>query len=569
MFSKYPMLEVDAALSIVKASLTDLGSEIIPLEDCLGRVLSSEIRSPIAFPPFRASVMDGYAVHSSETPGVFPIFQHCRAGDQSSDLPSGHCSYITTGAALPLSADAVVPVEEVKFENGSVTLPQARPGQWIREVGSDIAPDTVLGSPGQLLTPQHLALIASVGLTRLQVLKTPRIGLISTGNELRNIGENLGYGEIVDTNRLMLKMLSEEAKCTVKDYGILRDSYEEIRDKVLGICEECDFVVSSGGVSMGDKDFVKPLVENEGQVLFGRVNMKPGKPMTFGRVKNSLVFALPGNPASCFVCFYLFVRMAIDCVLKQPGLPLVSVRLLQPQKLDPRPEFHRAVVAWDGSAFQALSTGPQQSSRLLSTVQANAILHFPSSNQSNTIEGFVSATLLRPFSDVPKINPPETEHFSSEIKVRTAGILIVSDRAFRGVYEDKTGPLLEKWCKERWECRVVRRIVPDEKGEIKEGILAMAEECDVVITSGGTGFGSRDVTPEATREVIEKEAPGLVVKMLCEGMKNTEFACLSRMVAGAIGKTLVVNFPGSVGGVTDCFNSIYKIVPHAVKLLTT
>ena len=456
MFSKYPMISVDEAQSLIKSQIPCLPHELIGIQSAKSRVLSSELLSPIDFPPFRASIMDGYAVHSAETPGTFPVHQAVRAGEPLTALPSGFCSYITTGAAVPDQAEAVIPIEDVEIlkESNEIKIPKCKSGQWIREIGSDIKQGEVLGNASDILTAQHIALLASVGIRQAEVRRRPRIGLVSTGNELREIGSELAFGEIIDSNRGMIKMLLEENHCEFRDYGIVRDSFESTREVMLQMSRECDIIISSGGVSMGDHDFVKPIIEQNGEVVFGRVNMKPGKPMTFGKIGGALVFALPGNPVSCFVCYYLFVRYAVDLCVGSEQLPVISVQLDKVQKLDPRPEFHRAIVRWDGGRFVAVSTGAQNSSRLLSAAKANAVLKFPQCSEEVTqISGEVPAILIGSFTCVsfpqPEAAAVKKEAGRSEEEIVKhvpksgepirCGVITVSDRAFRGEYEDKTG----------------------------------------------------------------------------------------------------------------------------------
>lgn len=449
MFSKYPMIPVDQALSLVKSYSQGLGSETVPILSSLSRVLYSDIVSPINFPPFRASVMDGYAVRSSDTPGTLKLHESIRPGDLTVTLPESCCVYITTGAAVPDGADAVVPIEEVKILEHAIVMPLCKPAQWIRAIGSDIKIGETIVQKDEALTPQILATLISTGINSVQVYKTPTVGVISTGNELKQIGEPLQFSEITDSNRYMLKMLLQETKCAVQDYGIVKDVYEDLKLVMKKASTECDILITSGGVSMGDHDYVKGIIEQEGAVIFGRVNMKPGKPMTFGKLGNCLVFGLPGNPVSCFVCYYLFVRHSIDILTNSQPFPVVSVTLQSVQKLDPRPEYHRATVYWNGKKFIAESTGPQQSSRLLSTVRANAILIFPQCSSTDLeITGEVSGILIgkfvtkaedsRPAAAGPGIH--KSHHHCHSVKKNIKfGIVTVSDRAFNKVYEDKTG----------------------------------------------------------------------------------------------------------------------------------
>jgi gephyrin len=566
MFSKFPMIPVEEAKSLIQSSISPIKTEKISLSSSLNRILAEDIHSPIDFPPFRASTMDGYALRSSDSPGTLLLSSPIRAGDSTKPLPLSHCLYITTGAALPSEADSVVPVEDVEIHSDRIKVPQCKANQFIRQVGSDICQGQLIGSKGSVLTAQHLALLASVGLSQVLVKKAPVVGVLSTGSELKDVGQVVQMGQIIDSNRLMLKLLLQEMEVEVRDYGIVQDDFEVLRESIKEMSSQCDLWVSSGGVSMGDKDFVKPIIELEGQVVFGRVNMKPGKPMTFGKIGNCLAFALPGNPVSCFVCFYLFVRLAVDHMLGLPGLPVVQVDLNEKLRLDPRPEYHRAVVIWENNRFLANSTGAQQSSRLLSTVRSNCILMIPAKTDlQSEITGQVKALLLGSFESVfPEI---KSKHRELKKSVRNAAVITVSDRAFQGVYEDTTGPYLKLRCEETWNCQVQCKVVPDELEEIKNAIIDASETCDVVFTTGGTGMAPRDVTPEATLSVIEKNANGLVVKMINDGLRSTEFACLSRQVAGIRGRTLIINFPGSPGGVKDCFESISGLVAHIVFLI--
>ena len=567
------MIPVEEAKSLVLSSLPKIHSEAVPISSSLNRVLSEDIYSPIDFPPFRASTMDGYAVRSIETPNKFSIFSSIRAGDSiSSSLPPSHCSYITTGASVPVEADAVVPIEEVKILDSQIEIPKCQSNQFIRQVGSDISKGELVGQKGSILRASHIALLASIGINEVQVKKMPVVGLLSTGSELKEVGQVCKYGEIVDSNRLMIKLMLQEVGVNIKDYGIVSDEFENIRETIRKMSLECDLWISSGGVSMGDKDYVKPIIEMDGEVVFGRINMKPGKPMTFGKIGNCLAFALPGNPASCFVCYYLFVKMAIDEMICNPQLPIIKVRLNERLKLDFRPEYHRSTVQWDKDHFIAASTGRQQSSRLQSTVNSNCILIFPMKTETQTeIFGEVEGILLSSFSTVPPPPPPAVQadsiHSNQLSSITRVSIITVSDRVHSKTYEDKTGPYLESRVKEVWQCEVDYKVVPDEYADIKSVILSSCESSDLIITTGGTGFGPRDRTPEVTQEIIEKPAQGLITKMLIDGLKSTEFACLSRQLAGTKGKSLIVNFPGSPGGVRDCFESIYKLVPHIVFLI--
>jgi gephyrin len=220
--------------------------------------------------------------------------------------------YVTTGGPVPDFFDAVIPVEETEFVDSThiKITKQMSVGQFVREPGSDIAKGQIVLNKNQVLRAAELGLLATVGHISVTVFRKPIIGLLSTGNELVPAStEVLDDGKIRDSNKLMLKSILKEYQVAgeVKDYGTVSDDEDSLREKMLLACSECHMVVTSGGVSMGELDLVKPFVEKNGEVYFGRLNMKPGKPTTFGKIGRAVVFALPGNPVSAFVTAHLFV----------------------------------------------------------------------------------------------------------------------------------------------------------------------------------------------------------------------------------------------------------------------
>jgi gephyrin len=223
---------------------------------------------------------------------------------------------VTTGGPVSSYFDAVIPVEETDFvdQDHIKILKQMNVGQFIREPGSDIRSGEVVLNKNQTLRAAEIGLLATVGrIKSIKAYKKPLIGLLSTGNELVDAStEHLEDGKIRDSNKLMLKSIIREfgIASEIHDYGTVSDEYEELHTAMQKATKECDIVITSGGVSMGEMDLVKPYVEKNGQVFFGRINMKPGKPTTFGRINKALVFALPGNPVSAFVTCHLFVVMA-------------------------------------------------------------------------------------------------------------------------------------------------------------------------------------------------------------------------------------------------------------------
>ncbi len=392
--SPYPMIPVDAALALVLAHAAPQPAESIPLADALGLVLAKDVVAGEALPPFPASVVDGFALRVAD--GHTP---RRLAGEQMAGVfahvavTPGTAVRITTGAPIPMGADAVVKVEHADEAGDQITLhPAARlaVGTNIRAIGSDITPGLLVLAAGTILGPAELGVLASLGHTHAPVRRRPVVGVFSTGDELVEPGQPLGPGQIRDSNRTTLLAAVATAGGQPLDLGIVRDRPGELEQRLAHALALADLLVTSGGVSMGELDLLKPLLERWGEVHFGRVAMKPGKPFTCAslpaRAPNGeldpglpprLVFALPGNPVSALVTFQLFVIPAIRRHLGMPSphLPSLLVTLGHEFPLDPeRPEYHRVTLRQEGGQFVATSTGSQASSRLLSVAGANALL---------------------------------------------------------------------------------------------------------------------------------------------------------------------------------------------------
>ncbi|WIA42709.1 hypothetical protein OEZ86_008658 [Tetradesmus obliquus] len=392
--------------------------------------------------------MDGYAVVSSDGPGEYPVVGDARAGCSSQDLTlsPGQVAYITTGAPVPPGADAVVKVEDTQpaaaadgdagSQQRRVVICKAVPaGKDIRQVGSDIEAGAVVLQAGERVGVAEVGILATVGAASLPVHRRPRLAVLSTGDEVvAPETANLGPGQIRDCNRAMLLAAAAGAGADAIDLGIARDvegHLEGCLDKA--IAAGVDVLVTSGAVSMGDRDLLKPLLERKGSVHFGRVLMKPGKPLTFatlslpGSSRQLLVFGLPGNPVSSFVCFNLVVVPALRKMSgwAQPQLRRMQVVLTSPLKLDPeRPEYHRVVLGYGrlpaacGAAagqlgWFATSTGNQISSRLLSARSANALLELPRAEGVLEAGSTVSALLIDDLGFMPQAETdvPATEGF--------------------------------------------------------------------------------------------------------------------------------------------------------------
>ncbi|CAH3187565.1 unnamed protein product, partial [Porites evermanni] len=395
--SPYPLVSMSDALSVIKENANCLPKTVVSIEDSLGHILASDVFAQEPFPPFPASVKDGYAVLASDGRGERVVLGPVTAGEiAASHVISGHVMRITTGAPVPQGADSVVQVEDTELlesdddgrtEKRIKILTCPKPGQDIRPIGFDLNKGQQVLSAYEKLGPAELGLMASLGLTDIEVFQKPKVAVLSTGNEVVSPGQVTKAGQIRDSNKIALKSMINSHGFEFIDLGIAADTPQDLESKLSAGLELADVVVSSGGVSMGEKDFLKPVLEDliGATIHFGRVFMKPGKPTTFATVtvggKKKLIFSLPGNPVSAMVTFNLFVLPALNKLTgsQSPELTKIKAKLLQPVSLDARPEYHRVVLSWNSGDLvpSAISTGSQCSSRLLSMRTSNALLVLP------------------------------------------------------------------------------------------------------------------------------------------------------------------------------------------------
>jgi molybdopterin molybdotransferase len=376
------LLSVDDALARLLAEAKPVADiEDVPALEATNRVLARAQRSTMDVPPMDNSAMDGYAVRMQDlkSPGArLRIAQRIQAGAVGTKLEPGTAARIFTGAPIPSGADAVVMQEHCSVEGDEVALKKnPKRGDWIRLTGSDIKKGGEILPAGKRLLPQDTGLAASVGIKALPVYRKVRLGLFFTGDELVMPGEPLAPGRIYNSNRFTLRGLGEVFGCEVRDYGIVPDSLEATREMLRRAASECDVVVTSGGVSVGEADYVKPAVEAEGRLLMWRIAMKPGRPLAFGSVKSSFFIGLPGNPVSSFVTFLIFVR---PFLLRTQGMAHVEPRAMQARadfdwaEPDARREFLR--VKWNAQG--GLDLYPTQDSAVLtSTAWADGLVDNP------------------------------------------------------------------------------------------------------------------------------------------------------------------------------------------------
>jgi molybdopterin molybdotransferase len=385
------LLSVDEALAQLLAGAAPVPDvEDLATLEASGRVLAHAQRSTMDVPPMDNSSMDGYAVRASESaPGArLKVSQKIMAGSVGRPLDAGSVARIFTGAPMPPGADAVVIQEETQLEGDFVALKkQAKPGDWVRYVGSDIRKGSEILPAGKRLLPQDTGLAASIGIRTLPVYRKVKMGLFFTGDELVMPGEPLAPGRIYNSNRFTLRGLARAFDCEVNDYGIVPDSLEATREVLRRAAKECDLIVTSGGVSVGEADYVKPAVEAEGRLLMWRIAMKPGRPLAFGKIGGACFIGLPGNPVSSFVTFLIFVR---PFLLRTQGLEQVEAKVIAARadfdwpEPDARREFLR--VKWNPQG--GLDLYPTQDSAVLaSTAWADGLVDNPAGHAIRKGEG--------------------------------------------------------------------------------------------------------------------------------------------------------------------------------------
>ena len=397
--SAYPMVSVDEALETILARAQPLGLEAVALTEARGRILAQNVLADADLPGMPRSSVDGYAVIAEDDAADFDVLEEVTAGRLAqTQVSRGTAVRIMTGGTLPRGADAVVMVEEVDETNGRATL-QHRPrrGENVHPPGMDLTRGQHVLSAGMRIGAAEVGLLATVGCARVAVFKQPTVAVLATGDELVEPDQTPPPGSVRDSNRYALMAAAEEAGARVAWHGHALDDEDALERAMRDGLHAADVLLTSGGVSMGTRDLIKPLLDKMATIHFGRVSFKPGKPLTFATAEAKLAFGLPGFPVSSLVTFEVFVRPAL---LKLGGAanvmrPRVEVALGHEIRPDPvRPEYQRATVTWKDHHFVAYTTGLQSSSRLMSIVGANALLELSPGNDPLPKGTMVQALLL-------------------------------------------------------------------------------------------------------------------------------------------------------------------------------
>jgi molybdopterin molybdotransferase len=380
-----PVAKARALIASFLAPVTAL--ERVHVRSALGRVLAEDIVSPLAVPGHDNSAMDGYAVRFADLrPDGETVLK--RVGESFAGKPwsgaigAGECVRIFTGGVMPQGADSVVMQERAQEDAGGVHIAAgaiAKAGTNRRFAGEDLRQGQTVFRSGQRLRPAELGMIASLGIGEVSVYRKLRVAFFSTGDELKSVGTALSAGEIYDSNRYTLHGMLTRLNCEVIDMGVVADVPAALERAFATAAQAADVVITSGGVSVGEADYVKALLDKLGEVLFWKIAMKPGRPLAYGKIGSAHFFGLPGNPVSVMVTFYEFVRDALLVLQGQRDIqpaPTFKVPLAAAVKKTPgRTEFQRGILTPDGGGgWTVRTTGDQGSGILSSMSQANCFI---------------------------------------------------------------------------------------------------------------------------------------------------------------------------------------------------
>ena len=376
-------LRVDKAVEAIRACLPRLTqTDRVPVREALGRVLAEDIVPAINVPAHDNSAMDGYAVRFSDLESGETLLREVGSAFAGrvfrGSLGKGECVRVMTGAVMPTGADTVVVQEVIRRDGERVVIPKGqKKAQNVRYAGEDLKAGVAVLHPGKALRPAELGLIASLGIGQVTVKRRLRVAFFATGDELASIGSPLKEGEVYDSNRYTLHGMLTRLGVEIVDLGVVRDDPRLLENAFRKASAEADVVITTGGVSVGEADFVKQLMAKLGEVLFWKIAMRPGRPMAFGQIGNAFLFGLPGNPVAVMVTFYQFVR---DALLHLSGrtdaaIPLLKAAASEPlRKVPGRTEYQRGILFREGNEWKVRTTGQQGSGVLRSMSEANCFI---------------------------------------------------------------------------------------------------------------------------------------------------------------------------------------------------
>ena len=379
---------VEQALQRISDAINTINAQqTVPINESLDRVLAEIVKSNIDVPPYTNSAMDGYAINGDDLPvdgkKKFQLAGTVMAGSPLDKIiQRGECARIMTGGKMPQGTDTVIMQEHVTTNGNTITIgSQHRRGQNVRHSGEDIAVNQAVLEPGKRITAADIGLMASLGIAKVAVKKPLTVAFFSTGDELVAIGSALQEGQIYDSNRYTVAAMLKRFGATILDLGVIKDNKKSIEDAFKQAASQADVLITTGGVSVGDADYVKETLEKLGNVNFWKIAMKPGRPLAFGSINNCLFFGLPGNPVSTMVTFYQFVLPALKKLQGDNSQPPVtlSLRCTTPLRKSPgRIEFQRGIMEHDKNGDLIVRSVGGQGSHILSSMsKANCFIILP------------------------------------------------------------------------------------------------------------------------------------------------------------------------------------------------
>jgi molybdopterin molybdotransferase len=391
-------MPVDQARRLIRQFLSPISGTLrVPIRSALNYILAEDIISPVNVPAHRNSAMDGWAVRFSDlkpdSESALEKIGTSFAGKPfGKSISAGECVRIMTGGVVPDGANCIVMQERAKAAGKQISIsPGQKLGQNLRHAGEDLKAGAIALSKGQPIRPAELGLIASLGIGEVSIYRPLRVAFFSTGDELRSIGSSLGEGQIYDSNRYTIYGMLTQLGCEAYDMGVVADDPVLIENAFVEASKIADVVITSGGVSVGEADFVKQMLNKLGEVLFWKIAMKPGRPLAYGKIGNAHFFGLPGNPVAVMVTFYQFVRESLLVLMGRTNIesfPSLKVLCTSPIKKVPgRTEFQRGILSQDAqSNWSVKVTGDQGSGILKSMSDANCFIIL-SQDQGNIAPG--------------------------------------------------------------------------------------------------------------------------------------------------------------------------------------
>lgn len=554
-----------------------------------GYVIADDIYSGVDIPMLPTSMRDGYAIryHSSILKGetTFCVVGEVRAGGSLHwILNPGEAVYITTGAIVPEFCDTVVMVEYTNINEipdpplgikrlVTVTDKKQLTRQWIRTTGEDISRGALLVRAGTRINFAIVGTLVTVGIKRVVVYKKLNIGILSTGNEIIDINNPdsvLDSYSVYDSNKPMITSYINSKGYFVKDLGLLSDDEHLVYQRFMNIVNsDIDIIITSGGVSMGDKDFIKPVLVRLGaEILVDKTTLKPGRPMMMSKLNGKIIFSLPGNPVASLLSTMLFI---VPFVTGDYHFNRISAHLKHSVTPDQtRQEHFRGVLEYNRERncfLVGLSTKNQLSSNTFSLVGSNCLIELAPGN-----EPLLRGTM---------VNVIVYDNVFEHKPVLTIGVVTMSDRASSGIYEDKSGNEIIKYLSEhlKTEHQVEYRLIPDTKETIEKTLIELTDlvHCHLILTTGGTGPSFRDNTVEITEKVCHKLLPGFGEVMRTVNFDKVPTTILSAQTAGirfntptggsTDGGCLIVNLPGSPKSIKECLEIISPSFYMCSKIL--